>query len=92
MSILFSDIRDFTTISEQLTPADNFKFLNSYLGRMEAAIAYNNGFIDKYIGDAIMALFSNNADEAVQAGILMLKMLAAYNQQPVEAGRSPVRI
>jgi two-component system sensor histidine kinase ChiS len=69
MSILFSDIRDFTSLSEMMTPEDNFKFINAYLSRMESAIVENNGFIDKYIGDAIMALFSGNADDAVKAGI-----------------------
>ncbi|QIZ72015.1 ATP-binding protein [Oxynema aestuarii] len=92
MSVLFSDIRDFTTISERLTPAENFKFLNSYLTRMEGAIADHHGFIDKYIGDAIMALFSSNADEAVQAGIAMLRLLQEYNQDPERSHNSPLNI
>ncbi|MEO6861300.1 MAG: response regulator, partial [Microcoleus sp.] len=54
MSILFSDIRDFTTLSEQMTPEENFNFINSYLSYMEPLIVENQGFIDKYIGDAIM--------------------------------------
>ena len=72
MSVLFSDIRDFTTLSENMTPEENFQFINSYLSRMEPAIIENHGFIDKYIGDAIMALFSGEADNAVKAGIAML--------------------
>ncbi|MDY6936322.1 MAG: adenylate/guanylate cyclase domain-containing protein [Cyanobacteriota bacterium] len=79
MSVLFSDIRDFTSLSEKMTPEDNFKFINGYLSRMEPAILKNHGFIDKYIGDAIMALFSGDADDAVRAGISMLKILAEYN-------------
>lgn len=59
MLVLFSDIRDFTTLSETMTPQDNFKFINAFLSRMEPAILENHGFIDKYIGDAIMALFSS---------------------------------
>jgi class 3 adenylate cyclase len=66
MSLLFSDIRGFTTLSESMTPEENFKFINSYLSRMEPAITEHNGFIDKYIGDAIMALFSGEADNAVK--------------------------
>jgi two-component system sensor histidine kinase ChiS len=58
MSILFSDIRNFTTLSERMTPTENFQFINSYLSRMEPAIRENHGFIDKYIGDGIMALFN----------------------------------
>ncbi|GET39785.1 adenylate/guanylate cyclase domain-containing protein [Microseira wollei] len=79
MTVLFSDIRSFTTISEGMTPQDNFKFINAFLSRMEPAIVENNGFIDKYIGDAIMALFGGSADDAVKAGLAMLKMLNEYN-------------
>ena len=92
MSVLFSDIRDFTTLSEQMTPTDNFKFINSYLSRMEPLIVENQGFIDKYIGDAIMALFSEGADDAVKAGIAMLQTLAEYNRDRVSLGYVPVEI
>ncbi|MEW6495006.1 MAG: ATP-binding protein, partial [Cyanobacteriota bacterium] len=92
MSVFFSDIRDFTTLSEVMTPEDNFKFINAYLCRMEAAIIENQGFIDKYIGDAIMALFSGNADEAVNAGIAMLHRLAEYNQHRANCGYAPIKI
>lgn len=91
MSVLFSDIRSFTTISEQMTPADNFQFINAYLSRMEPAIIENNGFIDKYIGDAIMALFSGSADDAIRAGICMLRQLQIYNQERIDAGYAPIQ-
>ena len=92
MSVLFSDIRDFTTISEKMTPEENFQFINAYLSRMEAAIIENKGFIDKYIGDAIMALFSGNPDNAVNASIAMLHQLQIYNQERVNSGESPIKI
>jgi len=92
MSVLFSDIRDFTTLSEQMTPTENFKFINSYLSRMEPLIVENQGFIDKYIGDAIMALFSEGADDAVKAGIAMLQTLAEYNRARASLGYVPVEI
>jgi len=92
MSVLFSDIRDFTTLSEQMTPTENFKFINSYLSRMEPLIVENQGFIDKYIGDAIMALFREGADDAVKAGIAMLQTLAEYNRDRVSLGYVPVEI
>ena len=92
MSILFADIRDFTTLSEHMTPEDNFKFINAYLSRMEPSIATNNGFIDKYIGDAIMALFSGSPDDAVKAAISMLNLLADYNQTRGRPGRPQLRI
>jgi class 3 adenylate cyclase len=92
MSVLFSDIRDFTTLSESMTPEDNFKFINAYLSRMEPAIIAHEGFIDKYIGDAIMALFGGSADDAVKAGIAMLHRLAEYNQYRVNSGYVPIQI
>ncbi|MEG5162966.1 AAA family ATPase [Microcoleus sp. AT3-A2] len=92
MSVLFSDIRNFTTLSETMTPEDNFKFINSYLSRMEPVINENKGFIDKYIGDAIMALFSGEADNAVKAGIAMLHRLAEYNEYCANAGCAPIQI
>jgi class 3 adenylate cyclase/FixJ family two-component response regulator len=92
MSVLFSDIRDFTTLSEQMTPTENFKFINSYLSRMEPLIVENQGFIDKYIGDAIMALFSEGADDAVKAGIAMLQTLAEYNRDRASVGYVPLQI
>ncbi len=92
MSVLFSDIRDFTTLSEQMTPQENFQFINAYLSRMEPAIIENQGFIDKYMGDGIMALFSGIADHAVKAGIAMLQRLADYNQHRIKSGYGPLNI
>lgn len=91
MTTLFSDIRDFTSLSENLSPEENFQFINAYLSCMEPAINQNNGFIDKYIGDGIMALFPGSPDDAVKAGIAMLQQLKIYNQkQPI--GTKPIRI
>ena len=80
MSVLFSDMRNFTMISEKLSPQQSFKFLNNYLDKMTPAINDNQGFIDKYIGDAIMALFPNKPDDAVQAAIEMNKALKLLNK------------
>ena len=92
MTVLFSDIRDFTTISEQMTPAENFAFINEYLGYMEPLIQAYGGFIDKYIGDAIMALFPNSADDAVKGAIAMLEQLKQYNQIRKQRNQNPIRI
>ncbi len=92
MSVLFSDIRDFTALSESMTPAENFQFINAYLSRMEPAITENFGFIDKYIGDAIMALFNGSADDAVKAGIAMLEQLNEYNTSRNRPDRPPLQI
>ena len=92
MSVLFADIRDFTTLSETMSPQENFNFINAYLSRMEPAITSNNGFIDKYIGDAIMALFSDCADDAVKSGIAMLNILTDYNEHRQSVGYIPIQI
>ena len=93
MTILFADIRSFTRLSETLGPQKNFEFINSYLRCMEPAITENHGFIDKYIGDAIMALFEgpHSADHAVKAGLAMLQRLGTYNQIHRQ-GQSPLKI
>ncbi|GBF50989.1 adenylate/guanylate cyclase [Leptospira ryugenii] len=92
MSVLFSDIRSFTTLSEQMTPAENFNFINSYLGRMSPIIQRNHGFIDKFIGDAIMALFQKNVLDAVNAGIEMQRYLKIYNDHRNKQGYVPIQI
>jgi len=89
MSILFSDIRSFTTLSEGMAPDENFAFINTYLARMGPVIRAHNGFIDKYIGDAIMALFGN-ADDAVRAGLAMLGALDGFNDERRAAGLQPI--
>ncbi len=79
MSVLFSDIRGFTALSEEMTPKETFDFLNEYLSQMEPVISRNHGFIDKYIGDSIMALFMGNVENALDAAIEMRVALAEYN-------------
>jgi len=92
MTILFSDMRDFTTLSESMTPRENFSFINSYLERMEPAISRHHGIIDKYIGDAIMALFPTGADDALDGALGMLNYLAGYNEERKTQGHPPVAI
>jgi len=79
MTVMFADIRDFTTISERMTPKENFDFINTYLGFMEPVIRKNKGFIDKYMGDSIMALFPESASDAMKAGIMMIERLEEFN-------------
>ena len=92
LAILFSDIRSFTALSEKMTPEQNFGFLNSYLRRMNPFIWENEGFIDKYIGDAIMALFPKGADSALSAAVAMLSYIPVYNSHRASFGYSPIRI
>ena len=66
MAILFADIRNFTALTEKKTPAESFQFLNEYLKEAAPIIRKNEGFIDKYFGDGILALF-DRADDALRA-------------------------
>lgn len=91
MTILFSDIRNFTTLSEAMTPDENFDFINRYLENMGPVIRAHNGFIDKYIGDAIMALF-DDPDDAVRASLTMFETLERYNEARRQQGGDPVAI
>ncbi|WP_274366243.1 adenylate/guanylate cyclase domain-containing protein [Paenibacillus thermotolerans] len=92
MTVLFSDIRSFTTLSERLTPEQNFRFLNSYLSKMEPSVHRFGGFIDKFIGDSIMALFGQNVDNAVLSALDMIERLQEYNLGRLRAGYEPIRI
>lgn len=92
MTVLFSDIRDFTSLSESMSPQENFNFLNSYLVQMEPVIAAHGGIIDKYIGDAIMALFPTSPDDALRCSLAMLAKLDEYNAGRERAGYRPIKI
>jgi two-component system sensor histidine kinase ChiS len=75
-----------------MTPKENFDFLNSYLKRVSPIIRKNNGFINKYMGDGIMALFPNRAEDAVIAGIEKMKELSFYNSHRQKSGYAPINI
>jgi class 3 adenylate cyclase len=92
MSILFTDIRDFTALSETLTPQQNFDFLNSYLRHVTPIVRARHGFVDKYIGDAIMALFPRGPGDALQAAVELQRQVELYNLGRRSAGYVPIRI
>jgi adenylate cyclase len=96
LSVLFSDIRGFTTISESMEPADLVFSLNRYFETMVAAVIEQRGIVDNYIGDAIKAFFGAQADKnpgenyalaSVRAGLEMAERLAGFNQEQTAAKR-----
>ncbi|TGK00174.1 adenylate/guanylate cyclase domain-containing protein [Leptospira langatensis] len=91
MTILFADIRSFTEISESIDSKESFELLNSYISEMEPVIQAHRGFVDKYFGDAIMALFSDT-DDAVSAAISMQNRILEYNQRRIEKGERAIRV
>ncbi len=87
VSVLFSDIRDFTSITENLNPQQVAKLLNIYLEKMSEIVLKNEGLLDKYIGDAVMALYNavieqeNHADLACKTAIEMRNQLKSLSKQ-----------
>ncbi|MCB9135941.1 MAG: response regulator [Anaerolineales bacterium] len=92
MTVMFSDIRSFTTLSEQMTPQENFNFLNNYLNQIGPIIRLHKGFIDKYMGDGIMALFPESVDCALEAAVGMRGEIAQYNAYNRQQGKPPLKI
>lgn len=92
MTVMFSDLRGFTTVSETMSPEENFAFINSYLGRVSPVVREHNGFIIKYLGDGIHAIFPQLADDGVRAGIATLEKLNAYNDYRRSLDRLPISI
>ena len=92
MTILFSDIRSFTALSESMSPQQTFNFVNSYLTRVGPIIRDHHGFIDKYIGDAILGLFPQQPRDAIDAAIAMQRRVVIYNEGRARAGYAPIAI
>jgi adenylate cyclase len=92
VTVLFADIRDYTTLSELMTPEENFRFVSSFNEKMGPIIRQHNGFINQYLGDAIMAIFPGNASDALNAAIKMQKAVREFNVSRVLKKKSPIKI
>jgi adenylate cyclase len=96
VTIMFSDVRRFTTVAEELGPQATVALLNDYFTIMVEAIQSQGGMLDKFIGDAIMAVFGlpvphdDDADRGVRAAIAMITSLFEWNQRRVTEGRMPI--
>jgi len=97
LAILFSDIRNFTTLSEGFKPEDIVTSLNEYFGILVEIIIENDGIVDKYIGDAIMAFFGapvshdNDPEQAVGAALQMQAALTGFNSRQTKSGNPPFK-
>ena len=96
-TILFSDIRNFTGISESNEPEKVFKVLNEFFGGAEPIIRMQRGRVDKYIGDAVMAVFHQTQKEhhalsAIKAAVKMKSFVGLMNQERIEKGLFPIEI
>jgi DNA-binding response OmpR family regulator len=92
MTVMFADIRGWTSLLEKMTPQEAFNFINAYLRRVSPQIKECNGFIDQYYGDGVMALFPGTPDHAVEAAVFMQRAVAEYNKERAEDGFDPIGI
>jgi adenylate cyclase len=92
VTVLFSDVRDYTTLSEGMTPEENFKFVCSFNERMGPAIRKHHGFINQYLGDAIMAIFPEKPSDALEAAIEMQSEIQKLNDERLVTNTHPIRI
>ena len=92
MAVMFSDIRSFTTLSESMTPQENFNFVNTYLKRVSPEIRNHYGIIVKFLGDGMMAVFPDGADDAVASGIAKQKRVHEYNEERLAVGDLPLQV
>ncbi len=81
VTVLFTDIRDFTSLSEKMTPDENFRFVSSFNERLGPVIRSHHGFINQYLGDSIMAIFPRHPDDALNAAVGMQKAVHELNAE-----------
>ncbi|MBL8994617.1 MAG: adenylate/guanylate cyclase domain-containing protein, partial [Spirochaetia bacterium] len=97
-AVFFSDIRSFTAISEKLQPEEVVEFLNQYFTRMVGLVHHHKGSVDKFIGDAIMALWGvpishgNDCENAILCSLAMRKNLMEFNEERAKEGKFPLKI
>ena len=97
-SVLFADIRSFTTIAESQEPAESIDLLNEYFSMMFDAITNNSGTVNQLVGDGLMAVFGapiffdGHREKAVRAALQMLEQLKVFNQNRTAQGKSQIRI
>src|SRR5260370_19520778 len=96
VTILFSAIRNFTTMSEKLPPEETVSFLNNYFTEMVDAVFDSGGMLDKFLGDGLMAVFgatggpANHAEQAGRAPLQMESLLAQINRERTMRGRASI--
>ncbi len=92
MTVMFLDLRGFSKMAEQMSAKQSFMFLNDVLANIAPVIREYDGFIDKYIGDGLMAIFPKSSGKALEAGLAILRKLSTYNLKRHNAGLPEIKI
>lgn len=92
VTVLFTDIRNYTSLSELMTPEETFGFICLLNARMGPIIRKHNGFINQYLGDSIMAIFPKNAADALDAGIEIQKEVQEFNALRRQKNKPSIQI
>lgn len=90
VTVLFSDIRDYTTLSEGMTPHDTFQFVNDFNKKMGPIITNHSGFINQYLGDGIMAIFPESCDDTITCAVNMQYKLHEDNLLRIKNNQKPI--
>jgi len=92
VTVMFIDIVDYTTLSEKMSPKENFDFINGCLRLLGPVLRHHGGFISQFLGDGVMAIFKDDPATAVEAAIEIQKTLSAYNIRREKKNRMPVKV
>ncbi len=92
VTVLFTDIRNYTSLSEQMTPEETFGFICLLNARMGPIICRHNGFVNQYLGDSIMAIFPENAADALAAAIDIQNEVRRFNEMRRQLNKSSIQI
>lgn len=92
VTVMFSDIRNYTSLAESMEPEENYRFVNAFHGRIGPLILQHHGFVNQYLGDGIMALFPSLPIDALYSAIAMQTALRHYNLYRISKQRRPLEI
>ncbi|MBP7096714.1 MAG: hypothetical protein KBC36_11580 [Spirochaetia bacterium] len=92
MAVIVADIRDFTGLSEEMGADDVFRFLNGFYGRIVPAVRAQGGLVDKFMGDALMAIFPGGSADALAAAQDIRRIVVRYNEERKGWGKKPVEM
>ena len=90
VTVLISDIRNYTTLAEKMKPEENFGFISAYARRMGPIISENKGFINQYVGDGIISIYPHKSEDAIRAAIRMQQAIIQYNGERIKKGHRPI--